>query len=71
MPNKIHRRVYISKKHDEELDSLRLVRGRTDEVIVQEKDDDTFFGRPMRLRNVIELIATAGSLAYLTSSMYS
>ena len=52
MPNKIHRRVYIFKKHDEELDSLRLVRGRTDEVIVQERDDDTFFIQPNDLKGI-------------------
>jgi hypothetical protein len=46
MSNKIHRRVYISKKQDDELDSLRLVRSRTDEVVVQEEDDDTFFIQP-------------------------
>lgn len=51
MSNKIHRRVYISKKHDDELDSLRLVRS-TDELVVKEEDNDKFFIQPNDLKGV-------------------
>jgi hypothetical protein len=52
MSNKIHRRVYISKKQDDELDSLRQVRSNTNELVVQQDDDDKFFIQPNDLKGV-------------------
>lgn len=52
MSNEIHRRVYVSRKQEDELNSLRQVRSKTDELVVQDEDNDKFFIKPNGLEGV-------------------